>query len=256
MPTAKADSTTTEITSDIVVGRTRQLKISAVIPVYNEEEVIDEFSARLVDSLRKLSENYEVIFVVEGNDRTFSKLTQLSNVNPKVRVDYHEKRLGLGKAFKHGLCLVDKDSDIVLTMDADLNHHPEEIQNLLKASSDSDIVVGCRSRSRGMVGELPWFKRMVSGGTNWIFRKAFKIPSSDVTSGFRIYSARAVESVRDELTSKNFEIAAELLIRARKKGMTISEVPITFTPRPRGTSKLSFLRSGIGYAWLFVRLRF
>ena len=85
-------------------------------------------------------------------------------------------------------------------------------------------------------------------------RKAFRIPSSDVTSGFRIYSAAGVRSIRGELTSKNFEIAAELLIRARKKGLKIAEVPITFTPRPRGTSKLSFLRSGIGYAKLLVRL--
>ncbi len=232
------------------------MKISAVIPVYNEEEVIDEFTSRLVDSLEKLGGDYEVIFVVEGNDGTLSKLTQVSNTNPRVRLDYHEKRLGLGKAFKEGLCLVRKDADFVLTMDADLNHHPEEIRRLLRASRDADIVVGSRSRNRGMVGELPMLKRMVSGGTNWLIRKAFRIPSSDVTSGFRIYSARAVESVRDELTAKNFEIAAELLIRAWKKGMTICEVPITFTPRPRGTSKLSFFRSGIGYARLFVRLVF
>ncbi len=232
------------------------MKISAVIPVYNEEEVIDEFTSRLVDSLEKLGGDYEVIFVVEGNDGTLSKLTQLSNTDPRVKLDYHEKRQGLGKAFKQGLCLISKDTDFVLTMDADLNHHPEEIQRLLKASSDADIVVGCRARNRGMVGELPMFKKMVSGATNWLIRKAFRIPSIDVTSGFRIYSARAVESVRDELTSKNFEIAAELLIRARKKGMTICEVPITFTPRPRGTSKLSFFTSGIGYARLFVRLGF
>ncbi len=231
------------------------MKVSAVIPVYDEKEVIDEFSSRLVDSLEKLGGNYEVIFVVEGNDGTLSKLARLSEANPRVRVDYHEKRLGLGKAYKEGLSLVSKDTDLVLTMDADLNHHPEEIEKLLQESKHADVVVGCRVRSRGMVGELPFFKRMVSGGTNWILRKSFRIPSSDVTSGFRVYSARAVESVRGELTSKNFEIAAELLIRSRKKGMTISEVPITFTPRPRGTSKLSFLRSGIGYAWLLVKLR-
>lgn len=232
------------------------MKISAVIPVYNEEEVIDEFSSRLVTSLEGLGGDYEVIFVVEGNDATLSKLEQLSSTNPRVKVDYHEKRLGLGKAFKRGLCLLGDDTDFVLTMDADLNHHPEEIERLLRAADHSDVVVGCRSRARGMVGELPLFKRMISGAANWVVRKTFRIPSSDVTSGFRVYSARAVESVRDELTSKNFEVAAELLIRVKKKGMTIGEVPITFTPRPRGTSKLSFLRSGIGYARLLVRLRF
>ncbi len=115
------------------------MKISAVIPVYNEEEVIDEFYGRLVDSLAGLGD-YELIFVVEGNDGTLQKLSQLSGINPKVRVDYHAKRLGLGKAFKQGLSLVSKDADFVLTMDADLNHNPEEIGRLLKASSDADIV--------------------------------------------------------------------------------------------------------------------
>ncbi len=232
------------------------MKISAVIPVFNEEEVIDEFSSRLVGSLEKLGADYEIILVVEGNDATLSKLTQLSKVNHRVRVDYHEKRLGLGKAFKVGMHLVSEDTDFVLTMDADLNHQPEEIGKLVEATDGVDVVVGCRSKSRGMVAQLPLFKRMISGATNWTLRKVFRITPSDITSGFRVYSARAVESVRDELTSKNFEIAAEILIRIKKKGMRIGEVPITFIPRPRGTSKLSFFRSGIGYARLFVRLSF
>ncbi len=231
------------------------MKISAVIPVYNEEELIDEFSSRLVDSLGKLGD-YEVIFVVEGDDGTLSKVKRLSERNPRIKLDYHEKRLGLGKAFREGMFLIADDADFVLTMDADLNHHPEEIEGLLMAAKSADVVVGSRNRNKGMVGELPFFKRMVSGGTNWMIRKAFRIPSSDVTSGFRIYSAAGVRSIRGELTSKNFEIAAELLIRARKKGLRIVEVPITFTPRPRGESKLSFLRSGIGYARLLVRLGF
>jgi len=235
------------------LSRRTGLKISAVIPVYNEEELIDEFSIRLVNALGKLGD-YEVIFVVEGNDGTLSRVSQLSKENSRVKVDYHEQRLGLGKAFREGMFLVADDADFVLTMDADLNHHPEEIGGLLEAAKNADVVVGSRNRNRGMVGDLPFFKRVVSGGTNWMVRKAFRIPSSDVTSGFRIYSAAGVRSIRGELTSRNFEIAAELLIRARKKGLKIAEVPITFTPRPRGTSKLSFLRSGIGYAKLLVRL--
>jgi len=85
-------------------------------------------------------------------------------------------------------------------------------------------------------------------------RKIFHIPSNDVTSGFRIYSCKAVESLRDQMVAKNFEVQPELLIRARKQGMPITDVPITFLRRPRGTSKLSFVKSGIGYAMLIIRL--
>jgi dolichol-phosphate mannosyltransferase len=229
-------------------------KLDAVILLYNEEEVIDEFSDRLVKSLDNLGMNYEIIFVVEGTDATLDKVRTVAKTNPRIRVEYNEKRLGLGKAMKKGLGLVDPKSSLVLTMDADLNHDPEEIQSLLDASKEADVVVGCRSRTRGLVKELPWFKRMVSAGTNWILRNAFRMKSSDITSGFRIYSTKAVESIRDELISKNFEVTAELLIRAKKKGFSIAEVPIRFTRRPRGTSKLSFVKSGVGYVLLLARL--
>jgi dolichol-phosphate mannosyltransferase len=230
------------------------MKLSVVIMLYNEEEVIDEFSERLLNSLRKLPLEYEVNFVVEGTDGTLEKVSSLAKRDPRIRFDYNEKRLGLGKATKKGLGLVDPRSNLVLTMDSDLNHDPEEIVRLLEASRDADIVVGSRSRTRGLVKELPWFKRMVSASTNWVLRNAFRMQSSDVTSGFRIYSTKAIESIRDELVAKNFEVTAELLIRAKKKGFSITEVPITFTRRPRGTSKLSFVRSGIGYVILLFRL--
>jgi|SRR5579864_1939305 len=230
------------------------LKISTVIMLYNEEEVIDEFSARLIRALDSLHADYEIIFVIEGTDSTLQKVTELAKGNPRIRLDYNVKRLGLGKATKKGLSLVNPDSDYVLTMDSDLNHDPEEIQRLLEATKEADVVVGSRSKTRGLVQELPWFKRMVSASTNWVLRSAFKMSSSDITSGFRIYSTKAVESVRDELVSKNFEVTAELLIRASKKGFSITEVPITFTRRPRGTSKLSFVKSGVGYVVLLFRL--
>ena len=74
------------------------MKISAVIPLYNEEEVIDEFADRLLTSLRNLPIEYEVIFVVEGTDATLAKVTELSKEDPRIRIEYCEKRLGLGKA--------------------------------------------------------------------------------------------------------------------------------------------------------------
>jgi dolichol-phosphate mannosyltransferase len=230
------------------------LKISAVILLYNEEEVIDEFAERLIRSLDELGLDYEIIFVVEGKDATLSKVLALSRENPRIRVEYGEERLGLGEAMKKGLSLVGSDSNYVLTMDADLNHDPEEICVLLDASKEGDVVVGSRSKSRGLVKELPWFKRVVSASTNWVLRNAFDMHTSDVTSGFRIYHTKVVESVRDELLSKNFEVTAELLIRAKKKGFSIVEVPITFTRRPRGSSKLSFAKSGVGYVKLLLRL--
>jgi len=231
------------------------LRISAVIPVYNEKEVIDEFSSRLVSALEKIDPDYEVIFVVEGTDATLESLTALSTENPRIKIHYCQGRMGLGKAMKKGFGLIDEDTEYVVTMDADLNHQPEEIHNLMAGAKNVDIVVGSRNMSKGMVEELPLIKRMISASTNWTIRRVFHIPSNDVTSGFRVYTAKAVVALRDEIGAKNFEIQPELLIRAGRKGMQITDVPITFLPRPRGTSKLSFVRSGIGYAMLIMKLR-
>ena len=236
-------------------GEPRTIRnITAVIMLYNEGEVIEEFSGRLLHSLRELPVDYEVVFVVEGTDGTVDKVRKLSEADSRVKVYYNEKRLGLGKATKKGLSLVDPTSDLVLTMDSDLNHDPEEIVQLLDASKEADIVVGARSKSRGLVKELPWLKRMISAATNWVLRNGFRMNTGDITSGFRIYSRKSVESIRDELVSRNFEVTAELLIRAKKKGFSIKEVPITFTRRPRGRSKLSFAKSGFGYVILLFRL--
>ncbi len=232
----------------------QNLRISAVIPVYNEEEVIDEFSSRLVSALEKIDPDYEAVFIVEGTDATVQKLTTLSKENPRIKVHYSQERMGLGKAMKKGFGLIDENTEYVVTMDADLNHQPEEIQNLMAAAKAADIVVGSRNMNKGMVEQLPFVKRMISASTNWTMRKIFHIPSNDVTSGFRVYTCKAVDALRDEIVAKNFEIQPELLIRARKKGMPITDVPITFLPRPRGTSKLSFVKSGIGYAMLIIRL--
>ena len=230
------------------------MKLSAVIMLYDEKEVIDEFSERLLKTLRGLPVDYEIIFVVEGGDGTIDKVNMLAKADPRIRVDYNQERLGLGKAMKKGLSMVDPKSDLVLTMDSDLNHDPDEVVDLLEASKQADVVVGARSRSRGLVKELPWFKRMVSASTNWVLRNGFGMHTGDITSGFRIYSIRTIESIRDDLISKNFEVTAELLIRAKKKGFSITEVPITFTRRPRGVSKLSFAKSGVGYVVLLLRL--
>ncbi len=230
------------------------MRISAVIPVYNEEEVIDEFSSRLVSALERIDPDYEAVFIVEGTDATQQKLTALSKQNPQIKVHYSQERLGLGRAMKKGFGLIDEDTEYVVTMDADLNHQPEEIQNLMTAARSADIVVGSRNANKRMVEELPLVKRVVSATTNWTMRKIFHIPSNDVTSGFRVYTCKAVETLREQMVAKNFEVQPELLIRARKKGMQITDVPITFLPRPRGTSKLSFVKSGIGYAMLIIRL--
>src|SRR3989442_13790370 len=100
--------------------------ISAVIPVFNEQEVIDEFSTRLVESLEQIVPDYEIIFVVQGTDATEEKLSVLAKGNSRVRVHYIPKRLGLGPPKRKGLELINPNTEYVLIIDPNLSHHPEE----------------------------------------------------------------------------------------------------------------------------------
>src|SRR5437879_13193282 len=138
-------------------------------------------------------------------------MTARSKENPRIRVHYSKERLGLGKTMKKGFGLIDEDTKYVVTMDADLNHQPEEIKNLMVAAKSADIVVGSRNTNKGMVEELALVKRMISATTNWTMRKIFHIPSNDVTSGLRIYTCRAEETLREQIVQNNFEIKPELL---------------------------------------------
>src|SRR5436189_4946327 len=84
-------------------SRSLRVKLSAVVMLYNEEDVIDEFSERRLKSPRALPLDYEVIFVVEGTDRTLEKVKNLAQADARIKIDYNEKRRGLGKAMKKGL---------------------------------------------------------------------------------------------------------------------------------------------------------
>src|SRR5437879_13838995 len=106
-------------------------------------------------------------------------MTARSKENPRIRVHYSQERLGLGKAMKKGFGLIDEDTEYVVTMDADLNHQPEEIQNLMAAAKTADIVVGSRNTSQVMVEELPLVKRMISARTNWTMRRICQILEND-----------------------------------------------------------------------------
>src|SRR5439155_20726875 len=123
--------------------------------------VIDEFSSRLISALEKIDPDYEAIFIVEGTDTTLEKLTALSKENSRIKVHDSQERLGLGKAMKKGFRLIDEDTEYVVTMDADLNHQPEEIQNVMAAAKSADIVVVSRNTNKGMVEELPTVKIMI-----------------------------------------------------------------------------------------------
>jgi dolichol-phosphate mannosyltransferase len=232
------------------------MKLTVVIAAYNEEENIEALTRRLDRSLRTLPGcSWEVVFVVEGRDRTREILERLSGEIPRVRILYRAEPSGLGNAFRRGFAAVGPDADLVVTMDADLNHQPEEIPRLIEAleRTGSDIIVGSRFLPGSRVEGTPLWKRFLSGTMNFLMRYLYGLSVSDKTSGFRVYRAAALRQI--EFTNPAFAFLPEMLIRAHQAGLRIAEEPIRFVFRTEGQSKLRILPTTLSYLSL-LRARF
>ena len=224
----------------------RPPRISVVIAAYDERENIEPLTRRIEKQMTNLAA-WELLYVLEGKDGTLAIAEGLARQIPEIRILYEEKPRGLGRAFRRGFAAVSPASDYVITMDADLNHQPEEIPRLLRAMQDrnADILVGSRFVEGGRADGTPVWKLALSGALNFIMRIVFGLRIKDKTSGFRIYRADALRALTFE--NDNFAFLPELLIRAKASGLRIVEEPIHFIFRQQGISKMRFLTTTLSY---------
>ena len=230
--------------------------ISAVIPAYDEVENLEELTPRLIKALRELDIDYEIIYVLQGNDGSAELIERMKNDDPELRYIAHPSPLGVGRAFRTGFAEVDPRADHVLTMDADLNHRPEELERFVRAvqTLDPDIVVGSRRAPGGMFVDMPHLKRIVSDLTTKVLNITLgRNAVTDMTSGYRLYRRSVLDELYPITQSRDFEFYPEILMLAIEQECTIIEVPITFTMRVHGRSKLNWYTSANGYARLLSR---
>jgi len=187
---------------------------------------------------------------VEGTDGTREILDGLAGAIPAIRVLYGDAPRGLGNALRRGLAAIGPESDLIVTMDADLNHQPEEIPRLIEAlqARQADILVGSRFIPGARVEGTPLWKLFLSGTLNVIMRIVFGLKVKDKTSGFRIYRTGALRSI--EWVNDNFAALPEILIRARRAGLRVEEAPIHFIYRREGASKMRFWTTVFSYLTL------
>lgn len=227
--------------------------LSAVIPAYNERENLKELTERLIKSLDESGLSYEILYVIQGADGARELLDNLHM--PKVRYLYYPDPIGVSRAFLEGFREAIKKSDLILTMDADLNHQPEEIPRLLKKYKEvgADITIGSRYIKGGIVIGAPLWKGFLSRVMNRIINIFSGIKVADKTSGYRIYKKGAINCILNNIKATNFEFYPESILIAYKFGLTFSETPITFKFRVRGESKMYKLQTMKGYLKMFWR---
>lgn len=227
--------------------------ISTVIPAYFERENLKELTPRLLQAHDQLGLDYEILFVIEGNDGSREFLDNLNH--SRIRYLYYPERLGISKSLLLGFSRVLPRADLILTMDADLNHQPEEIPNLLKrlTEKNADITIGSRYIKGGQVHGMPAWKLFLSRVMNILINIFSGIKVADKTSGFRIYKKAAVKHIVENIRAKNFEFFPESILLTHKAGFTFAETPITFINRVRGESKMAKTQTIFGYLKMFWR---
>jgi dolichol-phosphate mannosyltransferase len=229
------------------------MKITVVIAAYNESENIGPLTTRLISVLDSLeSARWELVYVIEGTDETRLIAESFARDRPEIRVLYSAEPSGLGVAFRNGFDAVSPDTDVVVTMDADLNHQPEEMPRLVKAlfERSADIVVGSRKVAGSVVEGIPLWKRTVSYVVNRSMRRVAGILVADMSSGYRAYRFDALRKISFDNTGYAF--LPEILARAHVLELHIIEEPIKFIYRVAGESKMELMPTIRSYIALFA----
>ncbi|HEY3471435.1 MAG TPA: polyprenol monophosphomannose synthase [Amycolatopsis sp.] len=212
--------------------------VLVVIPTYNERENLGP----ILDRLHKVLPDVHVLVVDDGSpDGTGELADERAAANDHVHVMHRTEKAGLGAAyiagFRWGLA---REYNTIVEMDADGSHAPEDLPRLLDAVGDADLAIGSRYVPGGSVVNWPVNRQVLSRGANLYSQLALGMRVRDITAGFRAYRRPVLEKLAlDEVVSHGYCFQIDLTIRTADAGFEIVEVPITFTEREIGESKMS-----------------
>jgi dolichol-phosphate mannosyltransferase len=213
--------------------------IQIVIPTYNERENI----ARLLAEIRAYHPEAGIVIVDDASpDGTADRAEEVAAGDPYLHVLRRRGRRSFARSVVEGmLWALARGPQFVVQMDADLSHHPRYIGDLLRAAHDADLVIGSRYVGyRVSVVNWPLSRLLLSLFANAYVRAITRLPVCDATGGFRCWRAEALCSLDlSSVRSEGYAFQIEMLYRAYRRGLRIVEVPIIFTERHVGASKMS-----------------
>jgi dolichol-phosphate mannosyltransferase len=222
-------------------------QITVVIPTYNERENIPH----LIGALRLAG--HRVLVVDDGSpDGTGAVVDELAADDSFVDVIHRTEKAGLGPAYGAGFRkALDAGAAVVVEMDADFSHNPNDLPRLVAAVSEgADVVIGSRYVPGGSTPDWPLVRRLISRSGNIYARIMLGIRINDATAGFRAFRATALARLPfPEAEASGYAFQVEMAYYAVRAGLAVREVPITFRDREHGTSKMS-MRIVVEAMWL------
>jgi dolichol-phosphate mannosyltransferase len=212
--------------------------VLVIIPTYNERDNLEAIVARV----RAAVPEVDVLVVDDASpDGTGELADRLATGDERVHVLHRPGKEGLGVAYIAGFRWgMDRGFDVLVEMDADGSHQPEELPRLLSALEGNDLVIGSRWVRGGRVENWPLRREFLSRGANTYSRLMLGIPVHDATAGFRAYRATTLRKIGiDDVASQGYCFQVDLTLRTVRAGLRVAEVPITFVERTHGASKMS-----------------
>ncbi len=213
-------------------------RILVIIPTYNEQFTLPSIIERVRASVPVAD-----VLIADDNspDGTGAIADGLAASDPNLHVMHRKGKEGLGAAYLAGFAwALDNGYDVVVEMDADGSHQPEQLPALLDALPEADLVLGSRWVPGGGVENWPRSREILSRGGNFYTRAALGIPLRDATGGYRAFRAETLRRLDlQEVVSQGYCFQVDLAWRALQRGMRVVEVPILFVERTAGSSKMS-----------------
>lgn len=222
-----------------------------IVPTYNERENLPRKVPRILEQ----DERIDILVVDDGSpDGTGELAEQMSRDDPRVHVLRREAKDGLGQAYLAGFRWgLERGYDLLFEMDADISHPPSALPKMIEAAKTHDVVIGSRYvGGRATVSNWPIRRLLVSTFGCWYARAITRMPVRDATGGFNCWRREVLESVGlDRIRANGYAFQIELKFRAFRKGFSLLEIPILFTERDTGESKMSraIVREAIWRVW-------
>lgn len=225
-----------------------------IIPTFNERENI----VRLVTEILGLKENLHVLVVDDNSpDKTADTLLAAFPSDDRVQLLKRERKLGLGTAYSAGFRYsLEKGYAMAISMDADFSHDPKYLPEMIQASAQNDIVIGSRYIPGGKTVNWGLSRKLLSRSANLLAHHFISLKPADCTSGLRLFHAEILSRLDFEsVVADGYSYHLEVLKRASDQNMKVGEIPITFTDRLHGKSKVSSIEIFKALQTL-IRLRF
>lgn len=232
-----------------------KVKISIVVPFFNEELGIPLLVSKLRELEEKIGGRYDLdyVFIDDGStDRTYELLNKDYGLRGKVRIFRHKKNKGLGAALR--TAFKEAGGDIVVTLDSDCTFDPLETQDLvsLLEKENVDIAIGSHYHPQGKIENVPFYRLFPSKSLSIIYRIVLRSGIYTYSSIFRAYRRAVVKNV--EFKSDDFLAVTEILVNSIRHGYTVAEHPTVLTVRKHGSSKIRIFHVMLNHIEFIISL--